>query len=295
MPEQPRGLQPQYEVIRDRPRALAWDDYAEPAHQEWKRLLDAAKNERELQNFLEGNPSFLRSIAGTNGLTVAAAFPHAVIAQPPLRGLDVKIPDFMLVTFDSEVIKPLLIEIEEPSKRWYRNDGNPTAQLTQARHQLAQWRAWFARDANQAWFWQYYAFPDRLRRGRTIEARYLLFYGRRRDLEERPDLNQTRRAMRRDDEVIATLDRLAPDSPASNLITVTKDDRGYRAKVIPPTFELHPADAEWLALVREKEAAAREMRGVSQERREFLGERFLYWDRMAREDRLRVIAGGDGE
>jgi hypothetical protein len=74
----------------------------------------------------------------------------AVFRQPDLVGGGrVFQPDFMWVTRSTSLVTPILIEIEKPSKRWFRRDGRPTSEFTEAHDQLNDWRSWFARDENK--------------------------------------------------------------------------------------------------------------------------------------------------
>ena len=44
------------------------------------------------------------------------------------------------MTRSSGLITPILIEIEKPSKRWFKENGRPTAEFRDAHDQLNDWR-----------------------------------------------------------------------------------------------------------------------------------------------------------
>ncbi len=130
-----------------RPRALAWDTYSDMALAEWYKLLSLNPEEDEVQRFLELHPSMIPGGSGD----VGPGGHHgsdmgAVFRRPKLIGSGRTFePDFMWVTRSSGLVTPILIEIEKPSKRWFRKDGRPTGEFTEAHDQLNDWRSWFAR------------------------------------------------------------------------------------------------------------------------------------------------------
>lgn len=61
----------------------------------------------------------------------------AVFTQPALTGSGrTLIPDLMWVTRSSGPVTPILIEIEKPSKRWFKENGRPTSAFRDAHDQL---------------------------------------------------------------------------------------------------------------------------------------------------------------
>ncbi len=86
----------------------------------------------------------------------------ALFRLPELRGQGRSFrPDFMWVTRSSSLITPILIEIEKPTKKWFKKDGRPTERFTQAHDQLNDWRGWFAHPENQTIFRNQYLFHER--------------------------------------------------------------------------------------------------------------------------------------
>jgi len=84
----------------------------------------------------------------------------------------------MWVTRSTSQITPILVEIEKPSKRWFRRDGRPTSEFTHAHDQLNDWRSWFARDGNKALFREKFLLLSEKHEDRLLEPQYVLIYGR---------------------------------------------------------------------------------------------------------------------
>jgi hypothetical protein len=290
----PSWLEPQYELIDDAPPPMPWEKYAERVRREWQALLSSpeAKNESELQSFIEDHPSMLMSVGGTIGRLTP--WPYAVISQPPLSGLTTNVPDFLWITFNSAILQPVLIEIETPTKRWFNQKNVPSKEFVQAQDQLATWRAWFEEEINRQWFLEYYEIPDDIRRGKKLEPVFALVIGRRSEFEGNRALNLKRSSMERDGEILATFDRLEPDAMASSVICARKNDSGYMAISVPASVTLSPSRAVWLSKIGGKPEAAAENDWVTPERRRFLVERFPYWDERAEADALRYVSG-EGE
>lgn len=135
-----------YELVAERPLPWPWSRYESWLTAEWQALLGRSPSESEVHEFLEQHPSMVpggeggeQSIGGHHG-----AFPAALISEPELPGLTRPTPDFMWISKMSSVVKPVLIEIERPDKRWFRSsDGVPHSDLTQAIDQISTWRDWF--------------------------------------------------------------------------------------------------------------------------------------------------------
>ena len=83
-------------------------------------------------------------------------------------------PDFIWVTRSSGLITPILIEIEKPSKRWFRGDGRPSGDFKDARDQLNDWRSWFTRDGNETIFREKFLFLSDKYEDRPLEPQYVL-------------------------------------------------------------------------------------------------------------------------
>jgi hypothetical protein len=274
-----------YDLRTDAPPPMAWDTYKALIHQEWSELLEWVTQqdsfeEGAIQRFLEQHPCLIPG-AFPEGTTSHWPYPSAVITQPPLTGLRTRIPDFMWLATDSAGVYPTLIEIESPNKPWWTEKSEvPHHQFTQAWDQLEQWKTWFADPLNVQNFQRTYRLGWPVA-GRPIKPRYWLIYGRRAEAN-RSDWLMQRRAAKGDDDMMAmTFDRLAPQADASNFLCVKMDVDQYVAVTVPPTLRLGPCDAHSLANIKEKGAAVARSPYLNADRKQFLMERFPYWDGLA--------------
>lgn len=205
----------------------------------WADLIasESAKDERLIQDFMENHPCMIPGSFGVDGESGHGPWPSAVITQPKLPGVSERFPDFMWISTDSESVYPILVEIETPDKKWWRENGEVShSDFTQAQGQLAEWRAWFSQPLNQQLFLDMYDIPGMLRR-RRLQPRFVLVIGRRSE-SNRDEARQKKRGfLARDDERIMTFDRIEAKSKASRFPCVTHSDLGYAIKRVPPTFD----------------------------------------------------------
>ena len=148
---------------------------------------------------------------------------------------------------------------------------------------------------NQAQFHQYYRIPNRFLRDHSFLQRYILIYGRRADATKDENFARKRAHLQDQDERFMTYDRLQPNSHLSDLLTVRIDGDGYRAISIPPTLTLGPMNAEDWSIIRDKKLAVMNTSYISDERKDFLIQRWPYWDEWAKSGRRGIIRAGDRE
>jgi hypothetical protein len=114
--------------------------------------------------------------------------------------------------------------------------------------------------------------------GRAFVRKYVLVYGRRDDLRQ-SDFGRRRAAVQQADETFMSWDRLSPSDHYTDLLSVRLTPRGYRAISIPPTLTLGPTTAEHHSLLLDRSEAIDACPYLSPTRKEFLKERWPYWDR----------------
>ncbi len=271
-----------YQMAPAPPPPMQWDEYERRAKRAWRELLrsEAAKDESAIHGFLEHHPSF---IPGAFSFPTSGhyPFPSAVISKPPLNALALKIPDFMWIAVSSFTLYPVLVEIENPTKRWLTKRGDQHSDLSQAQTQLAEWKAWFNRPENQAVFLENFQIPQRMR-DLDFRPQYVLVHGSREEFQERPETRGIAARFAREDEHLMTFDRLAPSYNAQHFLCVKKRRSSYEAISFPPTVQLSPGIAMDWQFIRRKEEAAKRSPWLTEQRRNFLMERLPYWDQWAK-------------
>jgi hypothetical protein len=270
---------------RDAPAPMAVGTYVDRVTAEWKLLLDSDPTEPRIQAFLEAHPLMVPGAhLGLGGITPTghSPFPQALIAQPPLRGLTTRVPDFLWLATDSLVFNPVFIEIEEPGKRWVTGQGRQHHQLTEALDQITDWRDWLAKPANREIFLEGYRVPRPIRE-RKWQPIFMLIYGRR---SENPEaVARIRRSLLESKIITVPYEKLVPDLDSVDYPCIRYGPNGYRAITVPPTIGLGPDSAEAWSLIDGKEQAVEASPWMSAERRAFLIERMPYWDAWGRGER----------
>jgi hypothetical protein len=290
-------------TIEAGPPPMPWAEYSRRVLAEWRALIafEAAEQERILQRFLERHPSLVPGAFSTAGAGESGhvPFPGAVITQPPLQGLQRRVPDFMWIAVDSGTISPVLVEIEKPTKRWFRGDGVPTQDLTQAQNQLNEWKAWFVEPVHRTLFRDFFIIPNEIWRKCDFRPQYMLVYGSRSEFDGRADLNKKRRGLERPDEHYMTFDRLTPNANGSDLmcVKITKA-RVFEAITWPPTATLGPHGATDRSMFVNVEGAIEASEWLTAARRQFLLRRWPYWrnwEATHRDDNRGIVDTADAE
>jgi hypothetical protein len=279
-----------YEMHSNPPAAMSWDDYERRVTGEWQTLLNSPDGciEHNIHHFLAKHPSLVPTVS-------KSPFPSALISQPPLVGIGQKIPDFLWIARDSLNLRPVFIEIESPCKQWFTQAGVPHHHFTQALNQLGQWRAWLNQPANQLVFLDQFLIPDGMRRNLHFRPHFILIYGRRREFEGHPELSRLRAQFERGDQEVMTFDRLEPSPQYDIFISATKGPQGYRALSVPAVFKWSPMIVEELMQIQNIPDAIRANDWIAPNRRDFLVERYEYWENWNRGDRGRMFSTGDWE
>lgn len=295
--ERSTHLQP--DADPDRPRPLDWQTYSDTVMQEWYALLLREPEESAVQTFLELHPAMIPGGSGD----VGPGGHHgsdlgAVFARPRLNGAGRSFePDFMWVTRSSSTITPILIEIEKPSKRWFKTDGRPTSAFIEAHDQLNDWRTWFARDGNERIFREEYQLlgdhPNR-----PVEPQYVLIYGRSSEFQlggghnNPDDLNRKRNGIRKSDETFFTFDSLKPKFEHSDSITLRSRANGLEPIAFSPVFTTGPSMSDGSRLLGDTAEALARTQHLTAERRTYLAERIAYWQEIDRERQAGRISIG---
>lgn len=264
---------------------LPWEQYSDTALAQWYTLLSEDPEEDAIQNFLELHPSMIPGGSGD----VGPGGHHgsdmgAVFRRPKLEGAGRSFePDFIWITRSSGLVTPILIEIEKPSKRWFKQNGRPTSEFTEARDQLNDWRSWFAREGNQALFREKFLFLGDRYLNRPLEPQYVLIYGRESEFKVggghvNPNaLRYKRDQQRGSQETFMTFDALRPRYDHSRSMTLTMTSQGPELFAFSPVYETSAFVGAGALLLGDPDSALARSVMMSEERRTYLSKRWRYW------------------
>lgn len=216
---------------------------------EWQRLVTSGEVQRECvaQKFLERHPSL---IPGANGGALNNGhwpWPGAVITQPRLTGLAERHPDFMWIGSDSVNLRPVLVEIERPDKKWFKSVGENRfgthGEFTEASDQITDWHQWFSDHANVGQFIRDYKIPRGVAE-LPVRVSYVIIHGLRSEFGEDIRKYKRRGALSRADInlQLLTFDSLRPDANAFKYGTVKiAPSERFRAVTAPALMEIDDA------------------------------------------------------
>lgn len=261
----------------------SFDQYASHVMGQFSGLLSRGAGEPEVQRFLDRHPALV-----PGALTPGSSSGHyplhcALVTQPILPGFHFRVPDFMWIAAHSGTWYPTLIEIESPAKKLFTGGGRPTAEFTEARTQLVQWRSWFQNPTNVQQFMELYGVPDTWRREKGWHLHMILIYGRRAEFDGSPQLSKVRSSlMSASDEELVSFDRLTVDPKLEAMITVrARGDGRFEAVWVPETFGTSSSIAGSLARIDGLTEAIDRNDRISEARRTFLKARIDHWRQWA--------------
>ena len=284
-----------YEIIKDAPKEIEWEQYCEKAMEEYQMLLqDSPDNERVFQNFFEENPSFLPGGLELFGHSGHYPYMDALITQPEIGSVFRRKPDFVWLANDSLSFVPVFIEIEKPSKKIFNADGTTNAEFNQALGQIHEWKYLLNQPTNIQLLYDAFNLPLDLR-DKMFKPQYLLVYGRREEYENDKMRTGIRASKKTDDIDIMSFDRLRPLSDYRQFITCKVSGGRYRVQHISPTYRYRADCAEELVKQEGFFEKIECMKYTSEERKAFLKERYAYWCEFGKKNFKGVIRSQEGE
>lgn len=288
-------LTQKYEVCKNSPKPIDIEEYFRITIEEYNQLLDDNPLECDFQTFFEKNPAFLPGAFQIIGHTGHAPFLNCLISQPKI-GVDViRKADFMWLATDSLNFCPVLIEIERPCKEQFKKDDYLREAFTHACTQIKHWKALFSNPVVVSSFYERYCIPEYLRK-RKISPQYFLVIGRRVEY----DCDEMKRGIRSEgqnsDFRIMSFDRLRkPTKDVDDTPTCKVSNGKYRVISLPPTFVYRPDTAENLQYLDEFMNCIGKMEHTSEERKQFLRDRFDYWLEFGKLENNGIIGIGIGD
>lgn len=284
-----------YEIKKDAPKEIAWEEYEKVSLQKYYELLESSSDSEEaFQLFFEENPAYVPGALELFGQSGHYPYMHTLISQPQIGGPFRRSPDFLWLANDSLTFTPVFIEIEKPSKVMYTKGGNMSATFSQAIGQIYEWQTILNKPTNQLLFFDFFNIPQSLRE-KDFEPQFLLVYGRRAEYETNELLRGKRAAVRKDNIDIISFDRLRPIRDYYEFTSSRVRNKEYWIKNIPPTFKYRADCARELVSVKGFREAIAHMKHTSEARKEFLSQRYEYWIEYGKLPNKGILTSGEGE
>jgi len=178
-------------------------------------LLDQELEEQRYQTYLEENtPLIPMEFIQNHGLHL-----DMVLRKPPL-GKDYT-PDFCYLSKSSIDWNCVLVELEKPSSRYFKDGGNDFhPNFSAALQQISKWRAWVESDSNKKHFTREILGPLKVpstMASNPTYIKYVLVHGRRSELGENAQRRRLVKAQERDDFKIMSYDSLVENLSSRSL------------------------------------------------------------------------------
>jgi hypothetical protein len=120
---------------------VTWDNFNRKDPTNYKRCLGKARNEKNMQEFLEAHPYLLvMHLDGHHGKWV---IPHQRLGSE-------YVPDFLIGSKDSMGFWWIAVELESPTSPIFIKSGDPSKALNHAIRQILDWRVWLKKNQNYA-------------------------------------------------------------------------------------------------------------------------------------------------
>jgi len=195
---------------------------------EWNNLLQTSTKEQDIHGFLELHPELLPGLYDLHNGPL-----HGIVVSKFPFGADY-VSDFAFVTRHSMATQFTFVEIEDPAKPIFNNDGSFSQKFNQARQQIADWKLWASKntqvlvDMFSPMFETYNAWND------YKDFRFYLVYGRRNEVMLDKKRKERWSSIWTNDEngiSIMSYDRLQIEEDVKDrLIICNYQDRAFYAK-----------------------------------------------------------------
>lgn len=266
-----------YKIIENAPATIEWSKYYSQVMDEYQNLLEkSCDSEKSFQVFFERNPSFIPGGLQLMGNTSHYPYMDTLISQPEIGIRYTRKPDFLWLAEDSLRFTPVFIEIEKPNKKMFTQSGTPSADFTQAKNQIDEWKYLLSQPDNIRAFYTQFSIPLDMQ-AKRFSPQYLLIYGRRGEYQGNDMWTGVRASIETNDFALMSYDRLAPIADYMQFTTCKVSNGEYTILHIPPTFKYRPDCIDTLQKYKGFYEAIPRMDKTSQERKQFLRDRYSYW------------------
>jgi hypothetical protein len=195
--------------MQNMPRSAPDLNSAAKLAQRYLALLDKDLPEQRYQAFLEANTSLMpREFVQNHGIH------FSLVLRKMAFGADYR-SDFVYLSKSSDDWNCVLVEIERPTSRFFKNHSNEFhGDLVAAHQQINSWRGWFSEPSNHESFVRNNLGLVRkpLERNPTF-MKYVLVMGRRAEYSENEVRRRLIRSLEQPDFKILSFDSLAENLP----------------------------------------------------------------------------------
>lgn len=154
-----------------------FDTICQLAQVELSNMLNGPeRSESAYQSFFELHPYLLSHLC--SGIGGGGVIYNCLISQPRLDDIYPRVPDYVWLTLDSKYFRPIFIEIEKPGKKYFKQNGEFTAEFLQAFGQLCCWKSIMADSVAVQSFLKRFNLTEKVAT-KTTKPEYALLYGRR--------------------------------------------------------------------------------------------------------------------
>ena len=120
---------------------VSWDEITRAEAAAYERALTEARNEDDMQRFLESHPRMLAQ--HLSGERLAWVMPQRRLGSE-------YVTDFLIAQRAAGRYSWCAVELERPQARMFTRNGDPSHVLTHALRQITDWRTWLARNLGYA-------------------------------------------------------------------------------------------------------------------------------------------------
>lgn len=187
--------------------------------EEYKKLLENYRNEQDIQEFLEKNTEFIpRHFVQHHGIH------HDIVFRKLALGSNYK-SDFFFLSKSSDDWHCVLIEIEKPKSKFFKDSSNDFhSDFIQAQQQILNWKAWFSTKSNEESFINQFSSIRGYFHRNPSKIKYVLVMGRKEETENNEDRRAKIRSCESDNFEIMTFDSLGEGKHDPLYLCVKKND-----------------------------------------------------------------------
>jgi len=129
------------------------EDYYNKVKEDFKQIIGEEKraqtyNEKKIHDFIDKNPTCLLSLVMNNQVDGYSIYGSSIFSKISIGSWEKRVPDFIIITYNSVSITFNLIEIEAPNRKIFTEQNDFTADFNHSLTQLEDWKRLFTNNSN---------------------------------------------------------------------------------------------------------------------------------------------------